>query len=374
MTKKIVFVIPALSAGGAERVMSVLASRFATWGHDVTLLTYSDRGNRDFYDLGRNVRRVRLGEQQPARSLIQRVIANVKRLYAIRKSIGQMDPDTVISFMDGPNIITITSLLGMSVKVIVTERNDPSVWPPFRSWRLLRKILYRFADLTVVQTNSAREWFGRNCETKELVVIPNPVRDVSQQASERGKAVLAVGRLDPQKGFDILIKAFAQFSMEHPDWELQILGEGGGRTSLETLIERMGLQDKVTMPGAVKDVDGHYAKAGMFVLSSRFEGFPNVLIEAMRMGCAVVATDCPSGPSEIISHNWDGMLVDVDDVEELANVLTVLAQEKALREKLGSRAVERTESYNLNAIAEQWMLAINRIGWSKAIWPASLPF
>ena len=175
----------------------------------------------------------------------------------------------------------------------------------------------RNADSVVAQTKAAAEWmnekFGLRCD-----VIPNALRELAPPVAPRKKTIVCVGRLDEHKGHDTLIRAFDIIRKTHREWRFVIVGDGSMRKSLEALCIELNIRGFVDFPGVSSIVEAWMESAGIFVLPSRFEGFPNVLIEAMAMGAAVISADCPHGPSEIIADNQDGRLVPVGDVEQLA--------------------------------------------------------
>jgi glycosyltransferase involved in cell wall biosynthesis len=170
--------------------------------------------------------------------------------------------------------------------------------------------------------------------------------------------VLAVGRLNPQKGFDLLLRAFARIRSARTEWRLIILGEGGERRNLETLRDELGLSECVDMPGRVKDPELWMARAGLVVQPSRYEGFPNVVLEAMAMGAPVISSDCESGPSDIIRDRVNGRLVPVEDVAALASVMDELIRDKPERERLGRAAMSIRDDYAMETIMPRWEAAL----------------
>jgi glycosyltransferase involved in cell wall biosynthesis len=167
--------------------------------------------------------------------------------------------------------------------------------------------------------------------------------------------VVAVGRLGREKGFDLLLDAYARSKLTEAGWQLVILGDGPERDSLQRRIDQLGLKDAVLMPGVVKNPEQWLQHAQLFVLSSRFEGFPNALLEAMQCGLPVAAFDCPSGPGEIVRHEHTGLLVPAGDVDALAAAITRLASDADLRQRLGSAAAADVASrFSLRHVASMW--------------------
>lgn len=346
--------ISSLAAGGAERVLTQLADHWVDAGHDVLLLTTHDRGGAPHY---RTDARVRLASVDPLRGAPLRHPLLVRSL---RRAISRERPDVVISFLNYTNIFVLTACRGLGIPVIVSERLDPRVIGIGRSWEVLRRLTYRHAARLVAQTSTAGALY-EHLAPGRLVVIPNPV------AAPRGAAgmpdgwpeppastVIAVGRLQHQKGFDLALRAFKNLSPEFPAWRFIILGEGPLRGELEQLREDLGLADRVFMPGRVPDPEPWLRQADIFLMSSRSEGFPNALAEAMAVGLPVVSTDCPSGPADLVTNGHDGLLVRPDDAEELARGLRALMVSAELRQRLGSEAVRVVERFSPPAVFAAW--------------------
>ncbi|WP_045741649.1 glycosyltransferase family 4 protein [Actinoplanes rectilineatus] len=224
--------------------------------------------------------------------------------------------------------------------------------------RLRREILraYPRLDAVTVLTDADlaayREALGGRTR---LVRIPNgiPARTSTPQRHDT-KVVVAAGRLVRQKGFDLLIKAFARVHERHPDWELHIFGYGRKRQRLTTMIAERGLEDVIRLRGVSRDLDAEFATAALFVLSSRHEGLPMVLLEAMSSGLPVVSFDCPTGPAEIVEHGTNGLLVPAEDVDGLAAALSQMIENGQDRERMGRAARVTGTRYEMPVIAEQW--------------------
>jgi len=188
-----------------------------------------------------------------------------------------------------------------------------------------------------------------------LVRIPNTVRELGGPKADLGaKTILAAGRLAPQKGFDLLIKAYAQVAPRHPDWHLRICGRGDMQPRLEELLDEYGVREHVTLAGPAERIGEEMAAASIFVLSSRFEGFPLVLLEAMSKGMAVVAYDCPTGPADIIDDHRNGLIVPPKDVDALAAGIVEMIEDEQLRRRCGPAAVETASRYTMDRIGPHW--------------------
>jgi glycosyltransferase involved in cell wall biosynthesis len=185
--------------------------------------------------------------------------------------------------------------------------------------------------------------------------LPNTVREIEPPQADLGaKRIFAAGRYTPQKGYDYLIHAFAPVAEKHPDWELKICGGGHTTKRLQERIDELGITDRATLAGPTDDVPGEMAQASIYALSSRFEGFPLVLLEAMSKGMAVVAFDCPTGPKDIVDDHRNGLLVPAKDVEGLTAALMEMIEDEELRRRCGPAAIETAREYTMAAIGPKW--------------------
>ena len=361
VTRRLTLVIHSLAQGGAERDMAHLARCWAERGDDVAVVTL-DSVDSDSYPLADSVTRIGLGMVGVSRGWIQAVSNNRRRIAALRGVLQQRSPQTVVSFIDRMNVMTLKSAAGLADPVIVSERIDPRHHEPGRIWRWLRRQTYPLCTAQVVLTHSVRDWCRQLASAKPVHVIPNPARRPETGSSEatpawddQGKRVLlGMGRLHPQKGFDLLLPLFARLIPSHPDWHLVLLGEGDQRARLEQQVTQLGLQQHVSLPGWVADVAGSLSRSELFVLPSRYEGFGNVVAEALACGVPVVTRDCPSGPGEIVRNEIDGLVVPANDLEGLEQALDRLMTDDALRSRFAARAPEVLDRFSEQKFLAQW--------------------
>lgn len=342
-----------------------MTNHWAARGREVTLITLASEAT-DFYPLHPGVKRIALGLTAESTSLWESLRNNLRRLKRLRREIRASEPDVVVSFIHTVNVLTLLASSGLGVPVVVSERNDPGQQHIGRAWALLRRLLYPKARVVVVQTDRVCRWARRFLRKDAVVTIPNPVtpplREPDDDALRSVPTVAAMGKLRPQKGFDLLLQAFAWCAAKHPDWSLVILGEGPERGRLEALAGELGITARVEMPGRVREPARLLLRrADLFVMSSRYEGFPNALLEAMSCGLPVVSFDCPSGPREIIRDGVDGVLVEKEDVGALAAVMGRLMSDPAERKRLGLRSVEVTERFGLEKVMGIWEDVLDRI-------------
>lgn len=355
---RLTLIISSLTAGGAERVMSLMANYWAAKEWEITILTFDDGAEPPFYPLDPRVRHICLAVNSTSSNWLLGIWNNFNRIQALFGAIASLKPEVVISFMDTTNVLTILATRALNLRVVVSERVDPTLYSIGKTWDSLRRWTYPSASSIVVQTQRAEDYFASELRLPSYV-IPNPVvlppksEDIPQ-AEKTKRSLVAMGRLTPQKGFDLLLKAFAKLKDKHPDWILTIFGEGELRPELEALRDKLKLQARVYFPGNVKNVYESLKQADIFVLPSRFEGFPNALCEAMACGLPVIATDCPSGPREIVEDDIDGILVPNEDVKALIAAMDRLMNDEQERLRLSSRATEVLERFNLEKVMLLW--------------------
>ncbi|HEY2115420.1 MAG TPA: glycosyltransferase family 4 protein [Candidatus Angelobacter sp.] len=357
---KLTLIISSLEQGGAERILSLLASAWAKRGTEVTLITFDD-SEGVAYSLDPAIILKSLGVPNSAAGSFFRALGcNGQRIRRLRRVVRQSRPDAVISFLDFPNIITLLATRGLGIPVIVSERANPEYVELKPVWKILRRLLYPLSAALVCQTSAMITLLQRNIQVQGYA-IPNPVvlpasfsSGTPRPAKAESRTVIAMGRLVPQKGFDMLLEAFSRVAGKHPEWSLNVLGKGPLKAQLEAQAESLGLKTRVNFAGAVSDPIPVLRDADLFVFPSRFEGFGNALAEAMACGLPVISFDCPAGPSDMILDGVNGVLVPPEDVSAFADAMDDLMSQPAERARLGGRASEVLERFSLDRILGMW--------------------
>jgi len=354
---RILCVIPQLGAGGAERVMAMIANHLSV-RHDVVLLTWEAQGTPSFYPLVDAVQLVRANLFVEGRGA--KVLALLRRTWTVRQQVKTQAIDVVLSFLDTTNMTAIMACLGTGVPVVVSERVDPAQHRLSRTLSALRLLLYPLADCLVVQTRRVASYFPERMQAR-ITVLPNPIASVPTMASPGTPApngrfrIIAMGRLVAQKGFDRLIDAFARLADRHPIWDVVIFGEGPDRSALEQRVRSAGLSGRVTLAGVTAAAQTELAASHLFAFPSRFEGFPNALGEAMAAGLPAVGYHGVSGVEELIEDGTTGVLLPpgADDAQ-LAVALERLISDAELRERMGAMAVSATVKWSTSSVLGMW--------------------
>ncbi|MDB4165545.1 glycosyltransferase family 4 protein [Gammaproteobacteria bacterium] len=339
--------------GGAERAALNLAKLWSDLGDEVVVMpTYSGGGSGSFYPASPKVRVCYLANHsESARAF--------PRLLALKNFIIDEKFDVAVSFITNVNVAAIIAGLLAKVPIIVCERSDPFVIPISRFWRILRALTYPFSQHVIIQTSELLEKFKRSNVTykNKLTVIPNSIPSVFLKDPliiSSSRRILAVGRLSKEKQFDHLIIAFSEILCSE-NWIVEIFGEGEERENLQRLIESLGLSRQIFLRGATLNIENIYKTGDIFCLTSKYEGFPNALLEAMVSGCAVVCYASPCGPSEMLDNGENGILINLNDIRALSDGIEKLMLDDSLRQELGERSSRFVrENYNAEVVLRKW--------------------
>lgn len=354
---RILFTIGTMGGGGAERNVSLLANALIEKGYEVGIMGIW--GDELAYQLSPLITYIPI---EPNAS--NKLIRFAKQLFRIRPYIKKYNPDVILSFLADVNACVLLCTRFMKCKVVVSERNDPNIDPTIKAFRILRKIMYHYADAFVFQTMDAKEYFNKTIRNKVSYIIPNPVRkDLPVHIDKETGIIATACRLTKQKNIPLLIDAYKMVLKQHPEYVLYIYGEGELKDELSLYVSQQNLNENVFLKGFVQDVCERINEADIFALSSDYEGMSNSMLEALGMGMPCVITDCPIGGARMLIKNMEnGVLVPTGDKEALANALLLLINDEEKREELGRAALQIRRDNSIEQIVEKWTDLICQIG------------
>src|SRR4051794_20969187 len=366
-----ILLMHAWGMGGTIRSTLNLGGQL-TQQHDVEILSVVRRRNRPFFEFPPDVTVTAVDDQRPSpdRSRRRRALSALPSVLmfpgerASRSCSLWTDVQLVRALWRVRAGVLLATRPALNLLALEARRPGLAVLglghmhyaAHSRASRARIRRRYPRLDGVVVLTEEDLDEYRRVLDgSTRLVRIPNAVAGQNGAVSDLARPVIvAAGRLSPQKGFDRLIRAFAKVAPAHPGWVLSIFGRGPSRAALQQLIESHGLSGRVVLMGPSTDFQDHLAQASLFVLSSRFEGLPMVMLEAMRMGIPVVSFDCPTGPREVVSDGRNGILVPNGDIDALAAAIAELIADEDKRRRYGAAAARDAESYSLSEVGAQW--------------------
>lgn len=348
---KVIFFINRISdVGGSERVATVVANKLASLGHEVVFVSWMGPA-KSFFPLHESINVHLLSETK-----INIYKGYLTSLFKYRKLIKEIKPDYVVDVCTAMSLLSIPATALGKAKVISWEHFNTTVnWNPFTS-RISRWMAAKFAKSIVVLTETDRKNYLENFGANFVERIPNPVTvKINASADLEQKNVLAIGRFTNQKGFDMLLLAWQMVINAFPEWKLRIVGDGELKGELLESIKELKLENSVKLIDPTLDIEDYYKTSSIFVLSSRFEGLPLVLIEAKAYGLPIVAFDCETGPRDVVRDNIDGFLVPSGNIEQFAGALKTLMESESKRNLFGSNGIKDLDRFNLDKIIIQWL-------------------
>jgi GalNAc-alpha-(1->4)-GalNAc-alpha-(1->3)-diNAcBac-PP-undecaprenol alpha-1,4-N-acetyl-D-galactosaminyltransferase len=358
--RSIAIVIESLGGGGAQHVATTLANAWCAADVTVTVITLKDR-TFDAFALEGGISRIVIGHDKPSSSLAAAIGGNVRRLLALRRAVKASAADTLVSFVGATNILTVLAAFGLGKRVVISERNDPALQSLGRIWDILRRWCYRHADLVVANSRNAIATLSSCVPERKLVWLPNPLRaagDTKAEPTLPSTFFLAIGRLNAQKGFDVLLEAFAQIAPQLPGCDLVILGEGPLKEALARQAAQLRLSDRVHFRGYIADPFPWYRAAIGLVHPARYEGLPNAVLEAMSMSKTVIVTDTQEGLRGIVRDRETGFVVPVESVPHLVEAMLCVASDQVLRGRIGVAAREAVLPFRKDRALAAWASAM----------------
>lgn len=354
---KVLFVNSSLTSGGSERVMTMLANKFADKGIDTTMSLVRELGP-DTYKVNDKVKLVRYKYGTK-----KKVVIAIKRFLKIKKQIREGRYDAVIVFMNDLNLITLMAAGNCGTPIFISERADPSKRNDGILYKLLERHYYQKCAGIVFQTKEVMQQFQEKLQ-KKSIVIPNPISEELPEpyGGIRKKRIVSIGRMTDQKNFPMLINAFAGFHREYPEYELYIYGKGPKELLLKELVKSKGIEESVHFPGFVNNIIEEIMDAEIYVSTSDFEGISNAMLEAMSMGLAVICTDCSVGGARMmIQDRVNGILIPVGNEIALLNALKEIAGGLLSAEELGHNAIQIRNDFSLVKITDMWVELVGKL-------------
>lgn len=345
------------NTGGTERVGSLVANGLSEAGYEIVLASMSG-GDKPFFPLNKEIKVTSLFNS-PGRTLYR----TPSLIYKIRKLLKSEKIDVLIVVETMSVLFTLPAVIGLPVKHICWEHFNFKSDLGKKGRRLARQLAARYCDSVVTLTERDKEyWLAGTQHKNQITAIPNPCPFPVQDNAypEHSKIILAVGRLVNIKGYDFLLQAWLKVIKYAPDWQLKIVGEGEERASLSQFIADNNLADSVELVGNTDNVQKYYEQAAIFCLSSRFEGFPMVLLETLSFGLPVVSFDCDTGPAEILDGTGS-KLVKPNDTDLLADGLNELIADIDLREDISKKSKEKAKQYQSEKIIETWVELLEEV-------------
>lgn len=355
---KIVFCMNTLASGGAERVCVELSNYFVAKGHDVSILVKPNSGER-IYKLDKKIKIKDLSFTRPSfKNILFYPFILCNFIKSIKNGIKEEKPDVVISFCTSMNAFVIPIAKKLQIPIVASEHTNYTNGGILINF--VRHNIYKQSDVITVLTHCDAEYY--KTFLNNFVVMQNPIQvyDSVNIDCERKKQILCVGNLDRnyQKRFDRAIEAFSLIANKYSDWKLLIAGNGY-KTFLQNIIEKKGLSNQVDLLGQISNMKELYLDSSIFALSSQVEGLPMALLEAMSLGCAPISFDIVSGPNEIIDDGKSGFLVEDGDIDSFANKISLLIENKTLRQQIACEAVKVSQDFSIEKIGNRWLLLLD---------------
>lgn len=352
--KKIIVITFSLSNNGAERVFAELSNQWIKQGHSVTVIQFEkDAFGSESFDLDPCVEAITLGRKK----IKNKILRYILYLKDIRGYLKREKDSLVIAYSFTTQVITTIASICLPNYIIFSERNDPNNCPYSKLNRAIRNIIFHRADTIVFQTEDAKNYFSKSIQKKGTIIV-NPINPMlpGMYIGKRRKVICTASRLRPQKNLTLLIEAFSLFSIDFPEYDLEIYGIGEELDKLKKLAVDKHVIDKIHFMGFCSNVNERMRDASIYVCSSDYEGISNSMLEAMGMGIPTISTDCPiGGARQVIKNGENGLLVPVGDVQALYQALKRVVEDEVLSKQISQNSYKIREKYRVDRIAERWV-------------------
>ena len=351
MKKKILLIVSTIKKGGTQKIILDLYNFWKSKGYIVKIITFDNKINDK--DIKKNL--IQLNLQKKSTNKFQAILNNFKRIYKLRNNIKKNQYNHIFSFISTTNILAIIANIGIKNKLIISERNDPELQSIGITWVILRKIFYRYADKVTANSKNACNYLKKFVPTKKIFFIPNHIFfKKNKKLIKKEKYILAIGRLHYQKGFDTLIDSFNLSEIYKIGWKLIILGEGPDKKILKKKVKELNLDNNVLFKGFTNPTPW-YNKSKIFILSSRYEGTPNVLLEAVSMNLPTIITSSCYGAKYYLKNNISTLEAPANNSVKLSKLILKLVNDNSLQRKLSTKAYIKVKKLaNYKRIFRMW--------------------
>ena len=358
---RVIFVISDLNLGGAQRVMLAVARGLFANDYDVAIITLSEQVN-DHYKYSEDITRVALNACGPSKNIFEALVSNIRRICLLRAQLKSSKPDVVISFLTETNILTSLALTGLSIKLIVCERNNIEAKPGKLIWKIMLSYCFRRANLITANSKNLLTQLKTKANPKKLKLVQNPVDLPTNKLAlyKKKKTIIFTGRLVAQKNLQTLIIAFGKLRNIQPDWDLQIFGDGPDKHNLISTCNTVDLDPTSVFRGIIPNCKEEYLNSSIFVLPSRYEGTPNSLLEAMSFGCVPIVSNTSDGAIDYVIDDVSGMIFDFNNPNCLLQKILKISNSKAFHERLAKNAQKSVAGNSTPRIIKTWRELISR--------------
>jgi glycosyltransferase involved in cell wall biosynthesis len=342
--------------GGLERILSLKASSLAeNYGYEVNVLSLNELGIKSFYDFSSTIK---FHNIEVKGNSLNYFISYTK---GMRRKVSEISPDIIIVCDDGLKGFFLPLLLGKPCPMIYERHVSKNIFFNENSrffakfftkikFLLMNFLAKNYDKFIILSEGTREEW-----KLDNIMVVPNMISFYPNEAAKlSNKTVVAVGKQSYQKGYDRLLQSWVSVNKKHPDWVLNIYGKSDSSQKLLKLATKLNIKESVFFFEPVKNIDQKYLESSIYVMSSRYEGFPMVLLEAMACGLPCVSFNCPTGPEDIIKNGEDGFLIENNDTEEFALAINFLIENEDQRQIFGNKARRNIERFNSESIMSVW--------------------
>jgi GalNAc-alpha-(1->4)-GalNAc-alpha-(1->3)-diNAcBac-PP-undecaprenol alpha-1,4-N-acetyl-D-galactosaminyltransferase len=365
---KITFICSSLECGGAEKVLLFLLNKFNCLGFKTEVISLFDNNGNDFYNIPLETNYIKLNLSSINYSSFRKYKNLLNGILNLRSHLKQNRADIIISFLSWVNIITLIATINLGIPVVIREQSDPKNDNSNLFFNFIRKSLYIFASKIILLSPRFIEYFPQSIQ-KKCVVIPNLIILKSKQIekiNKREKIIVSIGRLSDEKDHQLLIKAFHKIHKQIQDWKLEIYGEGVLKTQLSNLIKQLKLDQQVILKGLTYSPKQVLQTASFSALTSKYEGFPNVILESLSVKTPVLSFGNIGAVPDIISNELNGLLINRETdqnllVKNLSDAILRLVNDYTLLDKLSSNSLESISKFDSDLIFDVWYKLVTEL-------------